>query len=96
MEKLKLMIAKEKLYFFVLTPVLVVSLVPVLMKWLFNVNALDNLWDFIPRIVIGCAAIIICSVWAYNKIYFKNISSIVKNLEEIESFKGEDHLPGAL
>lgn len=96
LEKLRLMIVKEKLWFFILTPILVMSLVPVLQKWLFNVNALDNLWDFIPRILIACAAILACSLWLYKKIYFKSISAIVQNLKEIESFKNEDHLPGAL
>jgi len=90
LSKLRLMIAKEKLVLFALTPVLVLSLMPVLDKWIFNINVFENIWNFMPRIVIACVAIVLVCIWVYKKVYFKNIAAMMANLEELRAFEKED------
>jgi hypothetical protein len=88
-ERLRLLLSKEKIWSIALMPLVIFCLAPVLHNWIYGSLFLDHIRVYIPRIVAGYALAVVLTWWLYKTFYAKGIRTILHNLEEIESLKKE-------
>jgi flagellar biosynthesis protein FliQ len=86
--RFKLTIQMEKLAFIVLGPLLIICMVIVLKKVMFDVDVYALQSVFIPRLLIASLVFIIASFWLYNQLYTKKIRMINDNIRELKEFEG--------
>ncbi len=83
------LISKERLYSFILSPLIIASVLVVIAQWVNHHNVIDMLDLYLPRIIIAYALLFIGILIVYKKVYFDSIKQINANLEEIKKFREE-------
>ena len=86
MERFRLMISREKLFAIIFTPILAMALYTLRLRWLHHKNVMDALYANIFTVIVAYVCALTIALLVYGRFYLQNIKSIVKNLEEIESF----------
>ena len=87
MQRFRFMIAREKIWAFILMPFIMAAAVAVLFKWIHNIDVFVHWQGFALKIVLGYIFGVVLSYWAYGKLYFRNIKQIIANLNQIREFR---------
>lgn len=87
LEQFRFLIAKERIWSLLLSPLVIFTVVVVIAYWVRHSNVFDYMSLYLPLILIGSIVTIIAVAFIYKSIYFKSIKDIKHNLEEIDNFK---------
>ncbi len=86
-ERFRLLVSKERIWSLISAPLIISSTLVVMAKWVKDIDVMDMPDVFLPRIIIGIAALMASLLLLYRLLYFNNIKTIKENLEEIKKFK---------
>ena len=85
-QKFKLLTKKFQLAYVILGPLFIGTASVVMFQVVHNVNILDNITKYMPRLGVAILAYTIIIIAVYQQSYFKNLRAIQNNLKEIEEF----------
>lgn len=85
-QRFQLMITRERIWIFILVPVLMAALMPVLLQWLYHKDIMDMWQSYLARWVAGCIIFYISAYFIYGRLYFHNLKLLSKEMEEIRAF----------
>ena len=83
LEQFRLLIAKERSWSLLLSPLAISTVVVVMAYWVRHSNVFDYLSLYLPLIIIGSIVTIIAVAFIYKSVYFKSIKDIKNNLSEM-------------
>lgn len=86
-ERFRLLVSKERMWSIAASPLIITSTMVVMAKWVRDIDVMDMPDVFLPRILLGIAALIIALLVVYRLLYFNSIQKIKANLQEIENFR---------
>ncbi len=89
LQQFRLLVSKEKIWSFILGPVMIAAMIVVMFKWVHNIDILNHTNFYVHHVLIGSIAYVLCAYIIYKRLYFNNIRTIQQNLAEINSFKTE-------
>ncbi len=90
MQWFRLVIARERLWSVICSPVVILAPFIVVVKWIHHKDLLANPGPYLWHVVLAIVLLIAGTLLIYPKLYFSRINSIIQNLKEIELFRSEE------
>lgn len=88
--ELSALILKLRKYEFILMPILLISLFPVIFKSVLNIDIYENIKLFSLEVIICLVICILASIWGSKHFVDNKINNAKKELEELVKFENEE------